>query len=181
MKVYTPKDKTDFNYKTDEYNLFLAGTIDDGKSEDWQSKTIEQCKNHQYADKLVIFNPRNPDWDHTIQQTDSDPNFRKQVDWEQDCLEYADIIFMYIAGNSTSIISMMELGQYCKSRKLIISAEPNYFRRGNIEVLARRNNIPLFDNLQDGLNRALDEIFSPIYKELTKEFIEKLKKHENGK
>ena len=139
------------------YSLFLGGTIDDGKSEDWQKKVVEffdQTKN----EFLTIFNPRDSEWDLECSQSDSEPRFRKQVDWEQDGLKHSSLILMYFVGGSRSIISMCELGQYSKSGKLIVVADKDYFKRGNIEVLSRRDGFILLDNLEAGVDLALETI-----------------------
>jgi hypothetical protein len=139
-------------------SLFIGGTIDDGKSWDFQKYVTETLKNLPISNKLIILNPRDSDWDLTIKQTDSEPKFRKQVNWEQDGLKYSSLIFMHFIGGSRSIISMSELGQYCNSGKLIVSADPNYFKRGNIEVLSRRYGFPLYDNLDDGLKSCINRL-----------------------
>ena len=140
MKYFTADTK--FPYELIENgiipnSIFIGGTIDDGKSRDFQQDVVKTLS--CLPDKYILFNPRDSEWDLTCKQSDSEPRFRKQVDWEQDGLLYSSLIFMYFMGGSRSIISMSELGQYCNSGKLIVSADPDNFKRGNIEVLARRN------------------------------------------
>lgn len=91
-------------------SIFLAGTIDDGKSEDWQSKLIEELSDHE----ITILNPRRNNWGDL-----SDNELRKQITWELDHLEKADIIFMYIIGTSKSPISLLEMGIHIKDLKLL--------------------------------------------------------------
>ena len=145
-------------------SLFIGGTIDDGYCRDWQKDLVESLKKHPFSDNFTVLNPRDSSWELTIEQTDSDPKFRKQVDWEQDGLLHSSLIFMYFMGGSRSIISMSELGQYCNSGKVIVSADKNYFKRGNIEVLSRRNSFPLYDNLQEGVDATIDRLIENIKK-----------------
>ena len=163
MKLYTPKQ--DFPYEdmghnlTFPYSVFIGGTIDSGEAEDWQKKVIENL-NIPQLEHIIVFNPRINDWDYNIKETVNDDKFKKQVTWEQDGLEYSKYIFMNILDDSRSIISLSELGQYANSGKLMVVAGKNYFKRGNIEVLSKRFNFPLFDKLESGLNHLINTLLS---------------------
>lgn len=150
MKSFTPDTEFPFDAIVGNKipkSIFLAGTIDDGASINWQEKVIDKLKELD----ITLLNPRVEYWNNDIKQSASDPAFKRQVDWEQDGLKFADIIFMYFVGGSRSIISMSELGQYSNSGKIIVVADNDYFKRGNIEVLSIRDGFHLFDNLEDGL------------------------------
>lgn len=71
--VLTPPSETTKveGYKT----VFLAGSIEMGKAEDWQQKIIEAVKDF----KVVIFNPRRDNWDSGWIQSIDNPKFREQV------------------------------------------------------------------------------------------------------
>ena len=127
MKLYTPDTEFPFDKLIGNIipkSVFLAGTIDDGASINWQEHIIDKLKDLD----ITILSPRVDYWNSDIQQSASDPAFKRQVDWEQDGLVSAEIVFFYFVGGSRSIISMSELGQYCKSGKIIVVADNDYFK-----------------------------------------------------
>lgn len=130
-------------------SIFLAGTIDDGKSEDWQSKLIEELSDHE----ITILNPRRNNWGDL-----SDNELRKQITWELDHLEKADIIFMYIIGTSKSPISLLEMGIHIKDLKLIVVCEPEFYRYENVKITCEYYNAELYDSLGLGIDALLSNI-----------------------
>jgi hypothetical protein len=78
--------------------VFLAGTIDDGKSIDWQAFLVSQLDDLD----VVILNPRREVWDSSSGFDTA--YFKTQVDWELEALEKANYIFMYFAPKSLFII-----------------------------------------------------------------------------
>jgi len=140
MKVFYPPYAVKSVDKT-AFSIFLAGTIDLGNSENWQEKVCKLLNNHN----VTVYNPRRHDWDNSIVQSIKDQRFAEQVNWELDHLELSDLIVMYLAPNSKSPISLMELGMFAKKKMVVFCAE-NFYRRGNVEVVCQRYNIPLYDN-----------------------------------
>ncbi len=140
--TYDLKEKT---------SIFLAGTIDNGDSEDWQL-SIEQALAPY---DVVVLNPRREQWDHTWVQSISNPQFKQQVEWELEGMERADIVFMYFAPGSQSPITLLELGLMAASGKLIVVAPDGFWRKGNIEVVATRFGVAIFKDIDAGL-RALE-------------------------
>jgi len=127
--------------------LFLAGTIDNGFSTDWQSTIPTKLSELD----ILILNPRRDDWDSSWQQTISNPDFREQVEWELDGLENSKVVLMYFAAQSKSPITLLELGLVAKSKKIVIACPQGFWRRGNLEVLAKRYDIPLYESLNDAI------------------------------
>ena len=130
-------------------SIFLAGTIDDGKSEDWQSKLIEELSDHE----ITVLNPRRNNWGDL-----SDNELRKQITWELDHLEKADIIFMYIIGTSKSPISLLEMGIHIKDLKLIVVCEPEFYRYENVKITCEYYNAELYDSLGLGIDALISNI-----------------------
>jgi hypothetical protein len=83
-------------------SVFLAGSIEMGKAEDWQ-KTIENT--FVGEDEITLLNPRRDDWDSSWEQKESNKQFNHQVNWEMNMLENANIIFMYFSPETKSPIS----------------------------------------------------------------------------
>jgi len=135
MKVILPPDS--YTAQPGDISLFLGGSIELGKAEDWQKALIHHLSLKPYADRLVIFNPRNENWDATIPTEDPDhPAFKRQVEWELKMQDKADILLYYCAGNTISPITLLEMGAY-SARKPIIGADPTYKRYGNVVITAR--------------------------------------------
>ena len=130
-------------------SIFLAGTIDDGKSEDWQSKLIKEFSEYN----ITILNPRRNNWGDL-----TDNELRKQITWELDHLEKADIIFMYIIGTSKSPISLLEMGIHIKDSKLIVVCEPEFYRYENVRITCEYYNAELYDSLGSGLDALMSNI-----------------------
>lgn len=117
--------------------VFLAGSIEMGKAEKWQDVIIKKCE-----DKPFIFlNPRRDDWDSSWEQKITNHKFNEQVNWELDSLEEADYIVMYFDPNTKSPISLLELGLHAKSGKLIVCCPEGFWRKGNVDIVCKRNDI----------------------------------------
>jgi hypothetical protein len=129
----------------DKPSVFLAGTIDNGNSVDWQAKATQVLDKYD----INIINPRRDDWDPSWKQSINDPQFNEQVNWELDSLDRVDLIIMYFAEGSLSPISLLEFGLFAKSHKMAVACDLGYWRRGNIEVVCARNGIHLYDNIDD--------------------------------
>lgn len=138
-----------FNYDNSVYtidgvvplNLFLGGTIDNGSSLDWQKTLVDELNLSDTVHPIMIYNPRREDW------PDSNGNneIEKQINWELYHLERADLIVMNILGNSKSPISLMELGLFARTGKLIVFCNHNFYRYDNVRIVCRTYNIPLYN------------------------------------
>lgn len=132
--------------------VFLAGAIDQGAAQDWQAEVAETL---QHLD-VVLLNPRRDAWDASWAQSINNPDFREQVEWELDGLERADHVLLVLPAGSMAPISLLELGLFARSGKLITCCAPGFWRRGNVEVVCARFGLPLFDGLDEALS-ALGE------------------------
>lgn len=131
--------------------LFLAGSIDQGKSEMWQDKAIELLQEHfkHYSEDVFIYNPRRADWDSKWSHEFTDPQLFQQMAWELDMMEEADHIIMNILPDSKSPITLLELGLHAKSDKLRVVCPKEFYRSGNVHMVCYRNNIPVYDTLEE--------------------------------
>jgi hypothetical protein len=120
-------------------SLFLAGSIEMGGAEDWQSVVAARLADLD----LVILNPRRDDWDASWRQSLDDPQFRAQVEWELDGLERASVIGLWLAPATRAPISLLELGLSARSGKVIVGCPDGFWRKGNVEVVCARHGIPL--------------------------------------
>lgn len=129
-----------------EVNIFLAGTIDMGNSVDWQQEFITAIAPFCESKEIGILNPRRKVWDSSWEQTIENEQFNKQVNWELDALEKADYIVMFLEKNSKSPISLLELGLFADSGKLLVCCEQGFWRKGNVDIVCQRKNIRTFEN-----------------------------------
>src|SRR3954449_1899521 len=72
-----------------ERRVFLAGSIEMGKAEQWQEAIVDALSD---VGNLVVLNPRRDDWDDSWEQRADNPQFFEQVSWELDMLDAADIV-----------------------------------------------------------------------------------------
>lgn len=125
--------------------VFLAGSIEMGKAIDWQSEMSEFFN----SKNIGVFNPRRDDWDSSWEQKFEDPQFYQQVNWELDGLERCNIILLYLVPETLSPISLMELGIHAASKRLYVVCPDGFWRKGNVDIVCNRYDIPLFDNLEN--------------------------------
>ena len=133
------------------YHVFLAGSIDMGKAVDWQSRACSIMDS--YPNNYVVYNPRRDDWDSSWDQVLGDNEFTRQVRWELQMLDEADIILMHITKESLAPITLLEFGRAAAMypNKLALSVEHGFWRRGNIEVVCDLHNIPLYATLEEAM------------------------------
>jgi len=150
MKLFTAPEQVPFDFDLWP-TVFLAGSIEQGKAVDWQQDVIGRL----HGGQVTILNPRRTAWDSTWSQTLDNPDFVEQVNWELDAIEQrAEIVFFYFQAGTMSPITLMELGIVSKlvsvDMNAVVVCEPGFWRKGNVDVLCRREGIPVFDNLGDG-------------------------------
>lgn len=133
-EIYIAPEKFIENGK---FSIFLAGTIDSGNSEDWQTQIIKNLPENL---DINIFNPRRSEW-----PSDSDHNeVEKQIMWELELLERADLIIFNILPQSKSPISLMEIGLFARfSYKVAIFCKEDFYRYDNIKCVANKYNLLL--------------------------------------
>jgi hypothetical protein len=117
-----------------------------GLAEHWQERVVRAVSNVR---GLVILNPRRDDWCSSWEQRADNPQFAEQVSWELDMLDATDIVVMYLAAGTKSPISLLELGLCARSGKLKVCCPERFWRRGNVEMVCRRHQIPMFAMLDD--------------------------------
>lgn len=136
-------------------SIFLAGSIEMGKAEDWQ-KTVENTFVGEA--EITLLNPRRDDWDSSWEQKESNKQFNHQVNWEMNMLENANIIFMYFSPETKSPISLLELGMYARNNKMIVCCPDGFWRKGNVDIVCNRHNIPLYDNMEKAIGALRSKI-----------------------
>ena len=123
-------------------SIFLAGTIDMGKSSDWQQDLYDRFS--RTDGRWILYNPRQLQWDPT-----REGEMDYQVNWELEYLEKADYILMYILGSSKSPISLLEMGIHDRSGKMYVICEPDFYRYDNVRITCSYYDIPLFHSMEE--------------------------------
>lgn len=139
------KPPTPFELLPGERVVFLAGSIEMGQAGPWQG-SIERA----LADvPAAILNPRRDAWDSSWDQSIHNPSFRGQVEWELDGLERADLVAMYFDPATRAPITLLELGLFARSGKLVVCCPAGYWRRGNVEVVCARHGVRLVEEFDE--------------------------------
>jgi hypothetical protein len=125
--------------------VFLAGSIEMGRAVDWQTDVTRRLEKYQGT----LLNPRRDHWGYNWKQSVSNQKFREQLEWEFKGLQSSNYIIMYFAPGSKSPISLLELGLFSRSHKIICCCPKKFWRRGNVEFICQKFKIPLVDNLDE--------------------------------
>lgn len=150
--------------KGNNFTIFLAGSIEMGVAEEWQKVVIERLSQQEYAENLLVLNPRRDDWDSSWVQDITNDQFRSQVQWELDSIEKSDLTLVYFDPETQSPITLMELGLLAKLHNDVIVCCPDgFWRKGNVQVLCDKYNMKL--------TNTKDEFFSTVEEFLNYEFV----------
>lgn len=134
--------------------IFLAGSIEMGAAENWQTK-LETALSEYEVD---LFNPRRDDWNSSWEQKIDNPQFNEQVTWELEHLETADLIAVYFDPSTKSPITLMELGLFA-SHEMIVCCPEGFWRKGNVDIVCQRYDIPLTDTF-DTFVKAIENFIT---------------------
>jgi len=144
--------------------VFLAGAIDMGSAEDWQTalvKHLEKCDSGGKVNSLGVFNPRRDGWDNSWDQDLNNSQFFEQVCWELSHIENCDVAVVYFSKESKAPITLMELGKLSEIKApqdIIVFCPEGYHRKGNVDVLCYTKGIAVHTELESfysALTKAL--------------------------
>lgn len=169
IKYITP-DSEDQYYRNYSFKVFFGGTIDNGDSEDWQKNLYAKLvirdisrniplngEGYKYDElNITVFSPRRETWNENPTKED----LENQIKWEQDKLDEADLIIMYLAENSKSPISLLELGLYGPQGKVIVYCTDKFYRYTNVKMTCERYLIEFHDTLDHySISSRIEEIY----------------------
>ena len=123
--------------------IFLAGSIAMGAASAWQTEV--ELALHDHAG--TILNPRRDAWDATWEQSIDFAPFHEQVTWELDAQEQADLIAMYFDPATQAPITLLELGLFAHTGKVIVCCPTGFWRKGNVDIVCQRYTIPTVADL----------------------------------
>lgn len=141
--------------------IFLGGVIDQGIAPDWQKAIVDAMVNYE---DVLILNPRRSAWDASWEHSVDNGLFKEQVLWELDSQRDASINVYVFAPDEKSALSskapitLMELGLFIDKADTYIVCPPGYYRKGNVDIVAERYNVPVFNNLDELICALHDRI-----------------------
>jgi len=151
MKIIKPLDWIPLGKKS----VFLAGSIEMGAAEDWQSKVERLLEDTDW----IVFNPRRDDWDSSWEQKITNTEFCNQVIWELKAMEAAEKIIVYFSPGTKSPITLLEFGLIVgqSPEKLIVVCPDGFWKKGNIDIVCDRysiNQVATLEKAVENLKRG---------------------------
>ena len=151
IKIVTAVEK--YEVKPGDVCMFLAGTIDNGSSKDWQMELLEWLKDYQTEKNVIVFNPRRKEWNPNPSKEELD----EQIEWELEALSKCSYIIMNILGTSKSPITLLELGLFHSNPGLYVFCPPEFYRYENIRVSCKKFGVKHFDdNSTENIKKLLN-------------------------
>ena len=129
----------------DGFSVFLAGSSELGNAGNWQTFIEDKLS----GTDILILNPRRENWDPSWLQSQTDPKFREQVEWKLSELEQANIIAMYFEPGTKSPVSLLELGLFAHTGRMIVCCPDGFWRKGNVDVVCERYGVKQVESLND--------------------------------
>lgn len=127
----------------DRFSVFLAGSIEMDRAVNWQASMAEKL-----ADlPIILLNPRRDSWDASWEQSIENQIFREQVEWELYGLEQASLIVIYFDPSTKSPISLLELGLFAHSQRVVVCCPDRFWRKGNVDIVCQRYGVTMVDDL----------------------------------
>jgi hypothetical protein len=139
-----------------KFTVFTAGSIEMGKAVQWQKQMATLLSRLP----ITVCNPRRGHWDPNITPEAKDANFKAQVDWELGALEQADVICFFFDHTTKSPVTMLELGLWAASAKVVVCCDKRFWKHGNVDIVCQRYGIPFvkkFAQLVPKIEKMLEE------------------------
>lgn len=139
LVVKSPK-----TWKRTGVSVFLCGSIDGNTAENWQERLTTELNDLD----ITVVNPRRDDWNNEWKEDISNSQFREQVEWELDSQDDVDVIPVYFDPKGKAPITLLELGLYADTGKMIVCCPTGYWKRGNVEIVCKRYGIPFYSDFK---------------------------------
>jgi len=140
--IIKPPDQLNLKY---DISIFLAGTIDLGNSDDWQTKLSNEFDMYD----VNLFNPRRVVYEEV--------DIKEQINWELDAMEIADIIVVHLESGSKSPVTMLEIGLHAHDEKLIVHCPKDFWRYDNIKITCERYNVTFTEDYDEFIYFILEK------------------------
>jgi len=128
-----------------KFTVFTAGSIEMGDAVNWQP-LMATLLNHL---PITVCNPRKGKWDQSITQQAKDEFFRQQVVWELEALEQADVICFFFDTRTKSPVSLLELGRWMDSDKVVVCCGQDYWKSGNVHITCEEYGVQCVETFEE--------------------------------
>jgi hypothetical protein len=140
--VFTSTEKLP-NKENNKKYIFLAGSIDSKVSDNWRSQVITSNYNQNH-----FFDPTNKNYEHL-----NSIDMKAHIQWELDALAMSDKIILQFLPDALSPISLVELGLYVSSKKLIVVCPKEFYKSRYVHTLCENYNTPIFSKMKTALTQ----------------------------
>ncbi len=135
--MYTSNDILPIN-KKNQRSIFLAGSMDHKQEGSWREEIIAEFGTND------IFDPTNTHHDELNTE-----QMKHHIVWELGALQQSDLILLNFLKESKSPISLVELGMYVTSNKLIFICPKEFYKSDYVHTLCNKYNTPIFNTLNE--------------------------------
>ncbi len=98
------------------------------------------------------------DWDSSWKENIKEAKFYEQVQWELKAQEQADMIVMFFAPETKSPISLLELGLFARSGKMVVCCPDGFWKKGNVDIVCERYGVPQVENLSELIDCIIQKL-----------------------
>lgn len=144
--MYTSNDKLPIN-KRNQRSIFLAGSMDHKQEGSWRDTISAEFGAYS------IFDPTNNNHDHL-----NTKEMKRHINWELDALQLSDMILLNFLPNAQSPISLVELGMYIRSNKLIVICPQEFYKSNYVHTLCKKYNTPIFNNITEAKTLLINSL-----------------------
>lgn len=132
-------------------SIFLAGpTPRDSETVSWRPEALSILERLKYSGTVYV--PETWDWGWGIH------GYENQVNWENDALAAARVIVFWVPRemiHMPALTTNVEFGRYCTTGKAILGYPTTAAKVRYLDSLAKRFNVPVYNTLEETLQRAV--------------------------
>lgn len=133
LVIHRPPQKKIHSLDYTRHRVYLSGAM---TGEDWQSKFTNELDSL----RVDVFSPRYPS-SHTVTPPDG------LFEWEIDHMSIANVIAFNFIPDEDCSSALIALGMYAKTDRIIVCCPDGFFKKGDIDALCNREDIPQVDSL----------------------------------
>lgn len=162
-RIFEIKPPANILPSKERFDIFVAGSIEQGKAEEWQKEFFSEIRKMRPAPNVALFNPRREDWNADWDQSADNKNLVEQIEWELEHLEKANLIVMYLQPDTKSPISLLELGLFAKEvfamkKQMIVLCPEGFYRKANVDVVCQYYDITTAKDMKDLIKKTKQKI-----------------------
>lgn len=139
--LFTSEEDLPIKDNTKQY-IFLEGSMEVNSSNNWRKQVITKLNN-----KYFIFDPTNNNHDNLNQK-----DMKSHIKWELGALNLADKIILNFLPDALSPISLVELGLYVSTTKLVVVCPKKFYKSRYVYTLCKTYNTPVFKEIDRALH-----------------------------